>query len=139
MPKNGYNVCMNTSPLPQEIEILKTGTISKRGGARLGAGRKPKLQFEARELFNMAVDERWPRIEKKMDEWIDNGDKDMIKFLVEQRIGKPSQSVDIQKKETQVNHNLFYNPQIREATRIYEDKIKNELMKKSVLKDDDEG
>ncbi|OHB14679.1 MAG: hypothetical protein A2431_00520 [Candidatus Zambryskibacteria bacterium RIFOXYC1_FULL_39_10] len=120
---------MNTSISPTSIEILKTTAISKRGGARIGAGRKPKLKFEARELFNVAVDEKWPLIVSKMDEWIENGDKDMIKFIIEQRIGKPAQAVDIRKEETKVNYNLFYNPKIREATRIFEDQLKGELMK----------
>lgn len=142
MSKYGYNVCMSIPNSPTSIDILKTRTISKRGGARIGAGRKPKLQFEARELFNMAVDQRWPRIEKKMDEWIDNGDKDMVRFLIEQRIGKPSQSIDIEKKETRVFHNIIYKPEVREALKVFEDKIKNELMKNIISKrnnDEDEG
>ena len=128
---------MTTPNLTQEIEILKTNTISKRGGARIGAGRKPKLQFEARELFNMAVDERWPRIEKKMDEWIENGDKDMIKFLIEQRIGKPSQSLEVKKQEVKVNYTLFNNPKVREAVKVFEDKLKKEIMKGAIDDTDD--
>ena len=53
----------------------------------------------------------------------------MVKFVLEQKIGKPAQSLHIQKQETKINHNLFYNPRIMEATRIYEEKIKGELRK----------
>ena len=129
---------MDTSPLTKEFEILKTSTISKRGGARVGAGRKPKLQFEARELFNMEVDENWDLLMERVWDAVRNGDKDMIKFVLEQKIGKPSQSLDINKKETSVHHNLFYNPKIMEATRLYEEKIKNEIMKKATEKNDEE-
>ena len=128
---------MDTPLLPQQIDILKTGTISKRGGARIGAGRKPRLQFEARELFNMAVDENWDLLMEKVWEAVKNGDRDMIKFVLEQKIGKPAQFLNIQKQETQVHHNIFYNPKIREATRIYEEKLKGELLK-GVIKRNEE-
>ena len=45
-----------------EVENLKTIPISKHGGSRKNSGRKPKLKYEARELFNLAVDQRWPLI-----------------------------------------------------------------------------
>lgn len=111
------------------IENLKTTPISKRGGARIGAGRKPRLQFEARELFNVAIDRNWGLIMEKAWEAVRNGDKDMLKFLIEQRIGKPAQFLDIQKKEVQVHYTNFFKPEVREAIRILDDKIKEELIK----------
>jgi len=68
---------------------MKTIGKSTWGGKRDGSGRKPKLRHEARELFYLAIDERWERILAKIDNYILRGDKDMVKFLIEQRIGKP--------------------------------------------------
>ncbi len=68
---------------------MKTSEKSTWGGERDGSGRKPKLKFEARELFYMAIDERWDRILAKIDKYIERGDKDILKMLIEQRIGRP--------------------------------------------------
>jgi hypothetical protein len=77
---------------------MKTAVKSKHGGARAGSGRKPRLQYEARELFCMAVDDRWELILAKLDEFIEKGDKEVLKMLIEQRIGRPGQSVDMTAK-----------------------------------------
>lgn len=128
------------TPLPsKQIEFLKTKPISKRGGARIGAGRKPKLQFEARELFNTSVDQNWDLLMKKVWEAVKNGDKDMIKFVLEQKIGKPAQAIDIKKEETRINYNLFYQPKVREAVRVLEDKIKGEITKEIMAIKDGSG
>lgn len=74
---------------------MKTEQESKHGGARPGAGRKPKLQFEARELFYTAIDDRWEAIIAKLDKLIDRGDSGTIRWLLEQRVGKASQSLDV--------------------------------------------
>lgn len=82
-----------------KAEKLKTSNKSvqkgKNGGYRPGAGRKPKKTFEARELFNMTVDERWEKIISKVDFYIEQGDKDILKFIIEQRIGRSPQKVDM--------------------------------------------
>ncbi len=75
------------------IENLKTNEISTRGGTRPGSGRKPKLKAEARELFYSKLDERWENIIQMLDKWIKEGDKEILKFLIEQRIGKPPQAL----------------------------------------------
>jgi len=72
-------------------EVKKSST---RGGARPGAGRKPRMNFEARELFYMRVDAFWEKIMEKIEDYVEKGDKDIIKMIIEQRIGKPAQSVD---------------------------------------------
>lgn len=110
------------------IEKLNTDRLSKRGGARIGAGRKPKMQHEARELFNMAIDDRWPILIAKMDQFIEDGDKDMIKWMVEQRIGRPVQSVAVKKVENTSSYSLFYNPEIRKATTEFEDRLKEMII-----------
>ncbi len=111
------------------IEKSNTNQISKRGGARVGAGRKPKMQYEARELFNMAVDARWPLIMQKIDELIQKGDKDILKMIVEQRIGKPTQSVAVKNDgNPRVNYNFFIQPKVQEAVRVFEDQLKKEIM-----------
>ena len=132
---------MSRPDVTTNIEILKTKGISKRGGARVGAGRKPKLQFEARELFNVSVDKNWDLLMEKVWEAVKNGDKDMVKFVIEQKIGKPAQSLRIQKNETKKHYNLFYMPKVREAVRVFEDQIKSEITKsiaeKEEIDDDD--
>lgn len=74
---------------------MKTAQQSRWGGERLGSGRKPKMKYEARELFYAAIDERWAKILKKIDHYITKGDKDILKMIIEQRIGRPSQQADI--------------------------------------------
>ena len=103
---------------------MKTQGISKRGGARLGAGRKPKLQYEARELFNAAIDERWPLIVQKLDEWIAKGDKDILRLVIEQRIGRASQNVEVHKtQQGHINMAVFMNPHFQEAIRRLDNEI----------------
>ncbi len=88
MVKWGY---MNTV----SIENLKTTAKSNWGGIREGSGRKPKLQYEVRELFNRAVDEEWGNIMEAILIQARNGDKDTLKWLIEQRIGKAPQNMAI--------------------------------------------
>lgn len=112
----------------ETIEILKTRTISKRGGVRAGAGRKPRKQHEARELFNSVVDARWQVLLGKVFEMAEAGDKDMLRLLVEQRIGKPTQSLAVKDDHsTRVNYNLFYQPEVRKAVRVFEDQLKQRM------------
>lgn len=119
----------------KEVENLKTIAISKHGGARKNSGRKPKLKYEARELFNLAVDQRWPLILEKIDELILKGDKDMIKMLIEQRIGRSPVAVSFNKFENkQTNFNLVLNPEMMEKTKAFEDEIKK-LIYKSATQD----
>jgi len=74
---------------------MKTEQKSKHGGARAGAGRKPKLQYEARELFYSAVDARWDTILSKLDKLIARGDFHALRWVLEQRIGRAPQSVEM--------------------------------------------
>lgn len=85
------------------FEKLNTSEKSSWGGVREGAGRKPRLQYEARELFNLAMDEEWGILNKFIRYYIRKGDKEMIKWVVEQRIGKAPQSMDITSKSLSVN------------------------------------
>lgn len=75
---------------------MKTEEKSKRGGARVGAGRKPKHDYKTREMFKLAFDklvtqEEWEKFVKEAWE----GSWKQKRFLIEQRIGKPSQAQEI--------------------------------------------
>src|SRR3989344_8374367 len=99
-------------------EIIKPEGISKRGGARPGAGRKPKHQHEARAAFNLAIDMRWEKILEKLDAWIEQGDKDILRMIIEQRIGKPSQNLEVNKIEhKRISMAVFLDPRVQEATK----------------------
>lgn len=73
---------------------MKTSDKSTWGGKRDGSGRKPKLKAEARELFYMAIDERWDKILSQIDRYIQRGDKDILKMLIEQRVGRPAPFIE---------------------------------------------
>ena len=117
-----------TGDVTPETENTPVPIPSRRGGARPGAGRKPKLKYEARELFNAAVDEHWDAIVTKLDESARAGDKDAIKMVIEHRIGRAPQSIEVNNQQTRVNFNMFFNPRVQETVKIFEDKIKQELV-----------
>lgn len=86
-----------------QLEKMKIEKKSNHGGAREGAGRKPKHDYETREMFKMAFDkyitqEEWNKFVKEA--W--NGPWERKRFLIEQRIGKPAQAqtVDIKSEDT---------------------------------------
>jgi hypothetical protein len=85
------------------VENLKTKEKSSWGGLREGSGRKPKLQYEVRELFNTVIDDEWENIIKVLKSQIRNGDKETMKWCLEQRIGKAPQSMDINAKGAILN------------------------------------
>lgn len=117
----------DTEPL---IEILKTTAISKRGGARPGAGRKPKHNFEAREVFNSWADMNWPKMEKQLNRAVSSGNIDVIKWVVDQRIGKPSQKVDIKPETNRVDiNNFFFKPEFQAKLRVYDEFLIQEMRK----------
>lgn len=78
-----------------KLDNLKTDKKSKHGGLRENAGRKPKLNFQAREIFYAKIDERWDKLIAVLDKFIEKEDKDMVKFMIEQRIGKAPQRMEI--------------------------------------------
>lgn len=86
------------------LEKMKTVEKSKSwGGVRNGSGRKPRLQYESRELFNNAIDDEWENILEVLHSYIQKGDKEIIKWVVEQRIGKAPQSMDVTSKSISMN------------------------------------
>ena len=90
---------------------MKTEQKSKHGGAREGAGRKPRLQYEARELFCSAVDVRWDTILSKLDKLIASADFHTLRWVLEQRIGRAPQSVEM---EITTQEKTEPSPRIRE-------------------------
>ena len=87
----------------KELENLKKDKKSSWGGIREGSGRKPKLQYEARELFYNAIDDEWENIIKVLQYQIRKGDKEILKWTIEQRIGKAPQNLDINTKSAVLN------------------------------------
>lgn len=85
------------------LENLKTEEKSNWGGAREGAGRKPRLQYEARELFNEEIDKDWVYLATLVRYHIRKGDKDLLKWVIEQRIGKAPQSLNIEARSAVLN------------------------------------
>jgi hypothetical protein len=81
----------------EKLKIKKRTGCEGNGGARKGAGRKPKLlqNYKVRELFNSVVDNCWDDIVVAMRHHIKKKDKDFIKFIVDQRIGKAAQALDV--------------------------------------------
>lgn len=75
---------------------LKMDKEPSHGGVRENSGRKPKLKDEARQMFYAAVDARWEMIMEKIDYYIQKGDKDILKMIIEQRIGKAPQPIEVE-------------------------------------------
>jgi hypothetical protein len=111
------------------LEISKTDRISSWGGVRVGAGRKPKLQYEARELFNSAVDLEWPYIMEMLLNYARKGDKDVLKWIVEQRIGKAPQSMDVNSNSAVLNVNEVLDPDATERVMEIAKRVSEELKK----------
>lgn len=61
------------------LEKLNTPKESSWGGNREGSGRKPRLQYEVRELFNSAIDNEWEDIVNVIHSYVKNGDKEVVK------------------------------------------------------------
>ena len=83
-------------------QVIKDVIVKQHGGVRPNSGRKPKLQFEARELFNQFIDKNWGKIMENVTKWIDEGDKDMHKYILDQRLGKAVQGIDVGKNKGNV-------------------------------------
>ena len=88
----------------KKIEKVENKKKSKKGGARPGAGRKPKLgkaiaDYQARQKFKEAfdrniTDEDWDRLMMEAKK-----DKKLITYMIDQRIGKAAQSMELTGKD----------------------------------------
>lgn len=85
------------------LENMKTEPKSSWGGARPGAGRKPRLQYEAREQFNEIYDRYADKLVGSAIYHAAKGDKDMLRFLIDQRIGRAAQGVDMRSQSIVLN------------------------------------
>lgn len=75
-------------------------STGKRGGAREGAGRKPKAtEIELIERLSPMDDLAL----KKLQDGVKSGDYNFIKLFMEYRYGKPKQQVDVTSKDNQIN------------------------------------
>lgn len=84
------------SPREERDENMKNQEKSSNwGGHRENSGRKPRLEFTARELFNNFFDENWDVIKGHLEKWIIKGDRFIIEKLIEQRIGKAPQPLKV--------------------------------------------
>lgn len=74
------------------------------GGKRDGSGRKPKAKlkgkFNAREELYKWIDERWDTLTAGVA--VNFEDKDMIKYLIDQRIGKAPQNLNLGNQDGEV-------------------------------------
>jgi hypothetical protein len=120
-----YNIDM------EEIQNLKTKDISRssHGGSRRGSGRKSKLSYEARELFNFTFDSQYQKILDKTFELALNGDKELLKFVISQRIGSPLSTVKAPQLGNVQNsqYNIIFNPEVIKATKEFDDVLKGVL------------
>lgn len=108
----------------------------KRGGFRPGSGRKPKYQYEAREILNMAIDERMPKIFEKLDDLIEKGDPTILKMLIEQRYGRPTVPETPKISQKQQINQFFFDPAIRAKVLEVESELKKKLYGKPLVDDD---
>jgi hypothetical protein len=66
------------------------------GGARPGAGRKPKHEEDrARRLCCSAIIEKYGSLEKGLQALLKSNDTTLIKFVWEHAIGKPTDKIDL--------------------------------------------
>lgn len=75
-------------------QITEWPRPKKRGGARLGAGRKKKLSTQIQEAL-LDVDADIPAIFAMLREKALSGDKDCAFYLINQRLGKPTERHEI--------------------------------------------
>lgn len=85
------------------VEKVENSPWSKNGGKRKGSGRKQKehlrKNFQAREELYKWIDENWEALMKGLKVSLDKEDKEMIKYLIDQRIGKAPQRVEMTGEE----------------------------------------
>lgn len=88
-------------PKNKKLDNLKAGKKAKHGGKREGSGRKSKKQIEkltrqaARARFNNWVDKHWHLLEEKCLEYVMEGDKNFILFMINQRIGTAPKTLEL--------------------------------------------
>lgn len=46
-------------------------------------------------MFNLAIDGMWDKLMDALDYHVSKGDKEMVKYAINQRIGKPLQAADL--------------------------------------------
>lgn len=72
---------------------------SNHGGKRAGSGRKQKTRlkknFKAREDLYWWIDENWATLLNGLKTALTAKDKEMIKYLIDQRIGKAPQYLEL--------------------------------------------
>jgi len=68
--------------------------MSKHGGNREGAGRKPKSD-EIQMIENMDATKATIEVWKKLSEKVESGDVNAIKLWLEYRFGKPKQLIGL--------------------------------------------
>ena len=111
------------------LEMLKTEHKSTWGGSREGSGRKPRLQYEARELFNAVIDEEWVNITETLLNYVRKGDKEVLKWVIEQRIGRSPQSIDISARSAVLNINEIPDAERTEKVMEIARRVSDELKK----------
>jgi translation initiation factor IF-2 len=106
------------------------------GGFRVGSGRKPKLQYEAREEFNAWFDTNQTEIMDTLLRHIKRGNFQAMIYVLDQRFGKAPQtleSININKNlnvDVDVTKNEFFQkPEVKEKIKEINLMLKEEKMK----------
>ena len=85
--------------MEKNFENIENKPKETRGGKREGSGRKQKIKgkknFETRADFYKWVDDRWDVIMNAFDAHLTAKDKEMLKYILDQRIGKAAQAIDL--------------------------------------------
>jgi hypothetical protein len=93
------------------------------GGARPGAGRKPKHEEDrARRLCCSAIIEKYGSLEKGLTALLASGDTALVKFVFEHAIGKPTDKIDFGNKGT---GNVYVFELPKNGRELAEDAIKH--------------
>jgi len=93
---------LKTGVLNVKVNDQKEGTrieASKNGGKRAGSGRKPKTDFTARETFKALFDANVTDEDWKTFILACKRDPKLMMYLIDQRIGKAAQAVELSGKD----------------------------------------
>jgi hypothetical protein len=82
--------------------------MAGKGGARVGAGRKPvHEEIKARDLAISAIVSKFGSLEDGLIELLNSYEPTLIKFVYEHAIGKPKDTLDIEARVNSKNEVVY--------------------------------
>jgi hypothetical protein len=82
--------------------------MAGKGGARVGAGRKPvHEEIKARDLAISAIVSKFGSLEDGLIELLNSDEPTLIKFVYEHAIGKPKDTLDIEARVNSKNEVVY--------------------------------